>query len=117
MAFPCNQFGGQEHNDNQQIQLTAAKFGVEFQMMNKINVNGKDTHDVYKFLRAKSSLYDSQKKKANEIPWNFTKFLINGDGTKVRFYNPRINPLAMQPDIEKYLKKLETDTERKSLAR
>ena len=49
-------------------------------MMEKINVNGKDTHDIFKYLRAKSSLFDQKKKVAKEVPWNFTKFLVSGDG-------------------------------------
>jgi len=67
--------------------------------MKKICVNGKDTHDVYKYLRSKSSLWDSKKKMAKEIPWNFTKFLVSGDGKKVRYYNPRVMPNNMIPDI------------------
>lgn len=74
-------------------------------MMERINVNGKDTHDVYKYVRAKSSLYDTKKKVSREVPWNFTKFLISGDGTKVRYYNPRIDPSKLAPDIQKYLNK------------
>ena len=105
IAFPCNQFGNQEHNDSQLIQLVAAKFGVEFNMMEKINVNGKNTHDIFKYLRAKSSLYDPKKKVAREVPWNFTKFLVSGDGKKVKYYNPRIDPSRLVPDIEKYLNK------------
>lgn len=73
--------------------LTAAKYGVEFPMMEKINVNGKNTHDIYKYLRSNSKLYDENKNVAREIPWNFTKFLVSGDGTKIRFYHPRINPI------------------------
>ena len=72
--------------------LTATKFGVEFKLMNQVNVNGKNTHDLYNFLRSKSSLFDARKQVAKEIPWNFTKFLVNGDGKCVKFYHPRINP-------------------------
>ena len=71
--------------------------------MAKTNVNGKNTNDIYKFLRSKSALYDSQKKVAKEIPWNFTKFLVSGDGKKVRYYNPRIDPVKIVPDIEKFM--------------
>jgi glutathione peroxidase len=68
-------------------------------MMDKINVNGKDTHDVYKFLRSNSKLFDEKKKVAKEIPWNFCKFLVSADGKKVRYYHPRINPVQIRPDV------------------
>jgi glutathione peroxidase-family protein len=75
-------------------------------MMEKINVNGKGTHDVYKYLRANSALWDEKKKVAREIPWNFTKFLVSGDGKKIKFYHPRVNPVKIRPDIEKYLERV-----------
>ena len=49
--------------------------------MDKIDVNGKNTHPIYKFLRANSSLNVIKDKKiVKEIPWNFSKFLVSGDG-------------------------------------
>ena len=49
--------------------------------MDKIEVNGKNTHPIYKFLRANSSLnVYKEKKLVKEIPWNFAKFLVSGDG-------------------------------------
>ena len=70
--------------------------------MEKTNVNGKDTHELYKFLRSNSALYDPQKKVAKEIPWNYTKFLVSGDGKKVRYFNPREDPVKIIPFIEKF---------------
>jgi hypothetical protein len=66
-------------------------------------VNGKNTHELYKFLRTYSSLYDEKKKVSREIPWNYTKFLVSGDGTKVRYFNPREDPLKLKPFIDKFL--------------
>ena len=66
-------------------------------------MNGTNCHEAFKFLRMKSELYDEKKKHCKEIPWNFTKFLVTEGGTKVRFYNPRINPLQLLPDIDKFL--------------
>ena len=78
-------------------------------MMDKINVNGKNTHDIYKYLRANSKLWDADKQVAREIPWNFTKFLVSGDGKKIRYYHPKINPIQMRDDISKYLTKVNPD--------
>jgi glutathione peroxidase len=49
-------------------------------MFDKIDVNGANTHEVYKYLRANSELYDKCKKDVKEIPWNFAKFLVNDKG-------------------------------------
>lgn len=103
IAFPSLQFGGQEHNDLNKIKATAKRFGVNFPLMNLTNINGKNTHDVFKYLRRNSILYDKKKNLTREVPWNFSKFLVTGDGTKIRFYNPRVNPLKIVPDIRKYL--------------
>ena len=46
-------------------------------MFEKTEVNGKNAHEVFKFLRANSELYDKKEKTAKEIPWNFAKFLLN----------------------------------------
>ena len=49
-------------------------------MFSKIDVNGSDTHPVYRFLRTKSELYDAAENKAEVIPWNFAKFLVDQNG-------------------------------------
>ena len=79
--------------------------------MEKTNVNGKETHELYKYLRSNSALYDPQKKVAKEIPWNYTKFLVSGDGKKVRYFNPREDPVKIIPFIEKFF-----ESERKKAA-
>ncbi|CAG0891392.1 unnamed protein product [Darwinula stevensoni] len=53
LAFPCNQFGGQEPGTNAEIKEFAAKYGVEFDMFEKIKVNGDDAHELWKFLKKK----------------------------------------------------------------
>ena len=72
-------------------------------MMSKIEVNGPDAHPVYKYLRSNSELYDPETKTANEIPWNFAKFLVNTEGKVVSYHGPRVNPLSLVPEIEKML--------------
>mmetsp|Transcript_28948 Transcript_28948/g.33052 ORF Transcript_28948/g.33052 Transcript_28948/m.33052 type:complete len:111 (+) Transcript_28948:271-603(+) len=92
-AFPCNQFLGQESCSNEDIKkFVKKKYGVEFKMFAKIDVNGKNCHDVFKFCRTNSPLYDENKNKCKSIPWNFTKFLIDRDGQVVAFYSPKEDP-------------------------
>ena len=63
LAFPCNQFGGQEPEDNEDIYQFALGYGVGFQMMSKINVNGAQASPVYKYLKKVAG--------PSTIGWNF----------------------------------------------
>ena len=72
-------------------------------MFSKIDVNGPNAHDVYKYLRSNSELYNNETKEAGDIPWNFAKFLINGDGHVVGYWGPKTPPLELVPEIEKLL--------------
>lgn len=75
LAFPCNQFGQQEPESNESIEdFATRKYGVEFTMMSKIDVNGPDAHKVYKFLKKEAG--------PATITWNFaTYYVISPDGS------------------------------------
>lgn len=62
--------------------------------MSKTEVNGKNAHDLYKFLKANSELNKSTDKKVkiNDIPWNFAKFLVSSDGKTIKYFSPKVNP-------------------------
>ena len=101
MAFPCNQFLGQEGKCELDIKnFTQKKFHVDFPLFTKINVNGPETHQVFRFLRANTDLFDEKSKKIQEIPWNFTKFLVDADGNVVKYFGPPNKPAEMEKDIE-----------------
>ena len=73
LAFPCNQFGQQEPKSNQEIEEFAKGYGVEFTMMDKIDVNGPNANIVYKYLKVKTG--------SGNISWNFaTYFVVDPDG-------------------------------------
>ena len=72
-------------------------------MMEKCEVNGTDCHEVFKYLRCNSSLWDAKKKVAKEIPWNFAKFLMSGDGKVIQYFSPRVDPVALISHIEQRL--------------
>lgn len=72
-------------------------------MFEKICVNGKTTHPVYNYLRSNSSLFDPKKKTSKEIPWNFAKFLVDGNGQVIKYYEPKTFPEDILPDIKNYL--------------
>lgn len=92
LAFPCNQFGGQEPGSEADIKLFADGYGVEFDMFSKINVNGSSAHPLYKFLKARL-----KGTFGNFIKWNFTKFLCDQDGTPVKRFAPTDDPLTIVP--------------------
>jgi glutathione peroxidase len=85
MGFPCNQFGSQEPGDAQQIgQFCETRFGVTFPLYEKCDVNGTNTHPLFKFLKAAApGLLGTQ-----AIKWNFTKFLVDPAGRVVDRYAP-----------------------------
>ena len=97
LAFPANNFGGQEPGTNEEIQnFCTTKFEVSFPMFSKISVLGADKHELYKFLTGSGE----------EISWNFEKFLIGKDGKIIKRYTPQTTPMNAEiiSDLEAALK-------------
>jgi glutathione peroxidase len=89
VGFPCNQFGGQEPGTAEEIeQFCSANYGITFPITEKIEVNGPGRHDVYKAL---TPIADASGK-AGDIRWNFEKFVVSADGTKVTRFPPKTQP-------------------------
>lgn len=100
LAFPCNQFGGQEPgSDNEIQQFCQLNYGVSFPVMAKLAVNGPDASPLFEHL--KDSARGLMKTRA--IKWNFTKFLINKQGDVVKRYAPRTKPASIAASIEDLL--------------
>ena len=100
LGFPCNQFGAQEPGSEEEIAGFCEKnYGVTFPMHAKIDVNGPDTHPVYRFLKGeKKGLLGTE-----AIKWNFTKFLVDSKGNVVKRYAPTTKPDAIAEDVAKLL--------------
>lgn len=99
IGFPCDQFMGQEPETNDTLVAVCKKnFGVTFLLSEKIDVNGADTHPIFKFLKSKST-----SPLGTKIKWNFTKFLVSSDGTVVKRYSPTTQPAKLRSDIERML--------------
>uniref|UniRef100_A0A0D6R791 Glutathione peroxidase n=1 Tax=Araucaria cunninghamii TaxID=56994 RepID=A0A0D6R791_ARACU len=99
LAFPCNQFAGQEPGTNEQIQEVACtRFKAEFPIFDKVEVNGKDAAPIYKFLKASKGGF-----LGDGIKWNFTKFLVDKNGNVVSRYAPVTSPLKIEKDIKHLL--------------
>jgi glutathione peroxidase len=97
LGFPCNQFASQDPGDDAQIANFCQKnYGVSFQMMSKVKVNGDEAHPLYQWLTAEAPGILGSK----AIKWNFTKFLVGCDGRVIKRYAPQDSPEKMAKDIE-----------------
>ncbi|MGE0868187.1 MAG: glutathione peroxidase, partial [Kofleriaceae bacterium] len=89
IGFPCNQFGGQEPGTAEEIEtFCSTKYGVSFPMMEKIEVNGAGRHPIYKQLTAVADAGGH----TGDIRWNFEKFVVSADGTKITRFDPQTKP-------------------------
>ena len=96
LGFPCNQFGSQEPGDESAIKtFCSSTYQVSFPMFAKIEVNGANTHPVYRHLKqAAPGILGSE-----GIKWNFTKFLIDKTGKVVKRYGSVDTPAKIESDI------------------
>lgn len=99
LGFPCNQFAGQEPETNETV-VEACKInhGVTFQLTEKVDVNGKNTHPVFNFLKKEKGGF-----LFSNIKWNFTKFLVDKEGNVVKRYAPTTTPDKIEGDIKNLL--------------
>jgi len=101
LGFPCNQFAKQDPADNVAIAGFCRKnYGVSFPIYSKIDVNGKNAHPLYAYLKnAARGVFWSKR-----IKWNFTKFLVDQNGRVLQRYAPATKPIKLVGDIEKVLR-------------
>jgi len=100
LGFPCNQFLSQEPGTESEIaEFCELRYGVSFPLFKKIDVNGDDTHPLFKYLKAEATgLLGSQ-----NIKWNFTKFLVNREGKVIERFAPKSEPESFEKDIKALL--------------
>ena len=99
IGFPCNQFNHQDPGTDSEIEgFCQLNYGVTFQIMKKINVNGDDAHPIFKFLKSRTKGV-----LGSAIKWNFTKFLISRDGSRVERFAPTTEPKDIEKAIESML--------------
>lgn len=99
LGFPCGQFANQELDGSNEIEsFCQVNYGVSFPMFEKIKVNGKEAHPLFKFLKSKLGGWF-----CSRIKWNFTKFVIDRDGKPVKRYAPTTSPESMEGYILKLL--------------
>ncbi len=100
LAFPCNQFGGQEPGEAEQIQaFCESKYQISFPVLAKVDVNGQQAEPLFQWLKsACPGVAGTQ-----SIKWNFTKFLLNRQGEVVARFSSRTKPSQIVPQIEALL--------------
>ena len=121
IGFPCNQFKEQDPEGDAKIEeFCQLNYGVTFQIMRKGDVNGQDAQPIFEYLKAQAPTeeYSGEKakeiqamlktlsssvEKANDILWNFTKFLISKDGETILRFAPTVEPKDFEKDVEKML--------------
>lgn len=99
LAFPCDDFGGQEPGSDQEIRsFCSDRYAVSFELFSKIRARGDAAHPLYRFLAAESGF-------PGEISWNFTKFLVDREGRVAARYGPREDPAGpkLVREIERLL--------------
>ena len=102
LGFPCNQFANQESGSSDEIQeFCQINYGVSFPIFEKIDVNGKNAHPIFKYLKANLSGGFFGRK----IKWNFTKFVIDSKGNPLKRFGPTTKPEKMEQYIQELLKK------------
>jgi glutathione peroxidase len=100
IGFPCNQFGGQEPGNAEEIKNECLmNYGVEFLITEKIDVNGKNTHPVFVWLKKEFPAFLGLR----SIKWNFTKFLLDSNGKPVKRFEPTTLPEDIENDIKNLL--------------
>lgn len=98
LAFPSNQFGNQEPDNEKTIkEFATTKFGVKFRMFSKINVNGEDADPLFSYLKKSTG--------GEDIKWNFEKFLVGRDGKVEKRFLTKMSPSELEGAIVDLLMK------------
>ena len=100
LGFPCNQFGNQDPGSNDEItEFCQLNYGVSFPMFGKIEVNGRGADPLYQHLKKAAPGALGSKR----IKWNFTKFLVDGEGRVIKRFSPTTTPKQIEKEIERLL--------------
>ncbi len=100
LGFPCNQFAGQEPGSEAEIlSFCLREYDISFPLFAKLEVNGPEAHALYRWLLAS----EPARRGAEQIEWNFEKFLVGRDGAVLGRYGSKYSPGDIEPDISKAL--------------
>ena len=121
LDFPCDQFGHQAPGEDDQIhEFCTMKYHTTFDQFKKIEVNGPNATELFKFLKSQKgfegftgvkgtlmkavvSKFDPDYKSNPEIKWNFTKFLVDRSGNVVERFESTVEPAKIDEKISALL--------------
>ena len=121
LDFPCDQFGHQAPGEDEEIhEFCTAKYHTTFDQFKKIEVNGENATELYKYLKSQKgfaglsgvkdaimktvvSAIDRNYKNNPEIKWNFTKFLVDRSGNVVERFESTVEPAKIDEKISTLL--------------
>ena len=100
IGCPCDQFGGQELATNDEVlSFCQLKFNISFPLTQKLKVNGAQAHPLFVELKRRATgMFGTQ-----SVKWNFTKFLIAPNLSKIKRYKPQRSPMSLDQDIQNFL--------------
>lgn len=99
LDFPCNQFFRQAPGTGEEIHNACVlRFNIAFPQFEKIDVNGKNEHPLYTYIKENCPVNTGKK-----IKWNFTKFLVDRNGNIVNRFEPTTKPMEFEKDIQALL--------------
>jgi glutathione peroxidase len=104
VAFPCNQFGGQEPGTAADIRARADSYDVKFVIASKVDVNGSSAHPLFQYATAALPGLCG----TTSVKWNFTKFLFDSTGAPVKRYAPTDSPFSFESEIRELLARTKT---------
>lgn len=106
VGAPCDQFGGQAPGSSEEEREAAiAKFGIQFPVLDKLDVNGSNTHPIYQVLKRAqpvaqpSSLGGGGGGRVGEVAWNYEKFLVSRDGVPLKRWKSAFDPMEFEGDV------------------
>ena len=89
IAFPCDQFWTRNPDSSASIAaMLKDRYSVTFPILGKVRVNGKNTDEIYRYLRYNLEFRRNRSQMVKTVPWSFSKFLVDPTGTVVKFYGP-----------------------------
>jgi glutathione peroxidase len=103
LAFPANNFAGQEPGTDAEIrEFCTLNYDVTFPLFSKISVKGEDQHPLYRFLTSD----EANPSTGGEVQWNFQKYLVGRNGKVLAKFLSRVKPMSggLTSAIEKALK-------------
>ena len=105
VAIPVNTFGQEQGSANRIANLARVKYKAKYTILEKMEANGEEAHPIFIYLRINSALHDKKARMTFDLPWSWSKFLVDEQGRVLKFYAPQIYPSMIAAEIEEMLRK------------